>query len=95
MEKIEIISRDDIKRGTGKTIGETYRPFMKETDLEKAKIMFLELIEESMNIWGLSREAAIEAERANIAYYMGYFEQETQDRVKDVTLKMIAALQKE
>jgi len=63
------------------TIGKKYRPAMEITTQEKADAYFDECVRHTMR-FGLSREEAEEQERINIAYFAGYYDQETRLRIE-------------
>jgi len=64
------------------TIGEKYDPAMEITDPEEAKRYFEACVLHNMLTSKHSREHAIEIEKENLAYYAGYYDDETRTRVE-------------
>ena len=63
------------------TIGEKYGPAMEIHDQGEADAYFEECVQHCMK-FGKTREQAEEIERANLAYYAGYYDAETRERVE-------------
>ena len=63
------------------TIGDKYRPAMEIEDSVEAAEYFEACVEHCMR-FGASREEAEKIQRANLGYYAGYYNQETQERVE-------------
>jgi hypothetical protein len=63
------------------TIGNKYDPAMKITDQAEADKYFEFCVQHAM-ITEPNRELAIAKERKNLAYYAGYYDDETRERVE-------------
>lgn len=64
------------------TLGEKYGPAMAITDQGQADAYFERCVQHSIEFAELDRQAAVNAERANLGYYAGYYGQETRERVE-------------
>ena len=67
--------------GVMKTTGEKYGPAMKINDQKEADDYFEKCVEHTMS-FGRTREEAEGIERENLAYYAGYYDDETRLRVE-------------
>lgn len=65
----------------GATIGEMYGPAMEIQTKEEADAYLESLVQWAMTRWGKSREEATAAEKSNLGYYSGYYDNETAQRV--------------
>lgn len=63
------------------TIGDKYRPAMAIQTQEEADRYFEECVAHAM-AHGYSREEAEKIERVNLAYFAGYYDNETRERVE-------------
>ena len=63
------------------TYGEAYRPAMGITEQAEADAYFEVLVADCME-HGHTRERAEEIERSNLAYFAGYYDNETRERVE-------------
>ncbi len=67
---------------TERTPLERYGPAMSVQDEEAARLYLEALVVETMMVSGLSREAAVAQEKANLGYFAGYCDHETRLRVE-------------
>lgn len=63
------------------TIREAYEPAMKITATREADVYFEALVQSCMT-HGKSRKRAEYIERSNLAYYAGYYDNDTRERVE-------------
>jgi len=66
----------------GTTIGEVYGPAMEIKDQAEADDYFEQLVQQSMEQHGKTREEAVAMNRSNLGYYAGYYDNETRERVE-------------
>lgn len=78
---MEIIDRDKLPHGRGKTIGEVYGSAMDTTDEAEAKKYFDGIVKHIQDNWDVPKEQAEEQVRTNLAYYSGCFSRDVQERV--------------
>lgn len=64
-----------------RTAGERYGPAMEITDQKEATQYLYDRMMEAMIHQDIGAEEALNQERANIMYYAGYYDRETQSRV--------------
>jgi hypothetical protein len=64
------------------TIGEIFKPAMIITDPTEAAEYFHAIVQYHMDRYGQTREEATNAQRFNLAYFAGYYDQETRLRVE-------------
>ncbi len=64
------------------TLGEKYGPAMEIRDQAAADAYFEECVQHCMSRHKLARLAAQNAERSNLGYYAGYYDNETRARVE-------------
>jgi hypothetical protein len=64
------------------TIAEVYGPAMEIADQPTADSYFTLLVERTMSLAEVTKEEAESRMRENLAYYAGYFDNETRERVE-------------